>query len=211
MIRGWILLLGLAGVVVAGCSEDDPREAQGTAVASQATTTNAEAALNELPDACEILTAEQAAAAMNGEQAVKSAQSRHGAFQSICIYQSSQSGRSLGLAILSFKRRIFDYRNMSTEAFVESIVSAGMAGSGQYTSHDPDVGSGMYEFSEDEQHSVWINSGIRAPSSPASEEMGNEYFLSVTAGGFGEEAKMQNVVRRVAESAQSSLEHRAGQ
>jgi len=210
MMRGWILLLGFAGIAAVGCSEDDPQEVQGTAIASEAQTGSGEEALRELPDACEILTVEEAAAAMNGEQAEKSAQSRHGAFQSICIYQSPESRRSLGLAVMSFKRRVFDYRNLSTEAFVESIASAGMTGSGQYTSHDPDVGSGMYEFAGDEEYSVWVNTGIRAPSSPASDELENEYFLSVAAGRFGDEAKMQNLARRVAESAQSTLEHRAG-
>lgn len=204
------MLLGLAGMILAACSEDPRQGAPGTAVASQATAAGGEAALRELPDACEVLPADQAAKAMDAEQAVKSAQSRHGGFQSICIYQSPESKRSIGLAILSFKRRIFDYRRMSTEAFVESIVSAGMARSEQFAGHDSDVGSGMYEFSGDDECSVWVNSGIRAPSSPVSEEMGNEYFLSVTASRYGDEAEMQKAVRDVAQRAQSALEQRAG-
>lgn len=175
-IPRWMLIGGIAGAILAACSGDQSQEAQGTAVASENAAAGREAALRELPDACEVLTAERAAEALDAEHAVKSAQSRHGGPQSICIYQSPESNRSVGLAIMSFKRQVFDYRSMSTEAFLEGIASAGVARNDQFASHDPDVGAGMYEFSGDREYSVWINSGIRVSSSPASGEWATNTF-----------------------------------
>ncbi|PQA86425.1 hypothetical protein [Hyphococcus luteus] len=70
-----------------------------------------------------------------------------------------------------------------------------------------DMNAGAYAFKAEDKVTIWMNLRLIAPSSPVSDDLGNEVLLAASAGGYGDASKMRRIAEDIAVSAQDSLEN----
>jgi len=181
--------LGSVGLIVlAACAPERPEDASQAAGAPpgdsiQMTTRAAgqSPAMDELPQACDLLSPAAAAGITGPGNAAGSSP-----FRSVCRWQAADGNGTLSVVVSSLSMATLDYRAMGEEAFIAAIMSL-VAPSYADVRHVPsteDPGEGAWSFDVDGDAVTWVNTGLAHRVSPGSGQ--NELFLLVRLSGGDE-------------------------